>query len=223
MEEPGNKKIVKREVTKVITPGTNIDEHYLNDKSNNYLGSIDKVENGFSFSYIDLSTGESFVTELPKYFDGIYNELNKLAIKEVVISSNVPKLVREYLTNVLHILISNAENTVLDTYLTNLYLNVDTKLHQSCHQLLSYLVNTQKRTLMHLKAFRYYDASGLTIENFKLGKLSQTNCSICYIKNSYGHCFSYIHRSIDIHICVQYAVACYFHHIRLVVVQKYFY
>ena len=159
MEEPGNKKIVKREVTKVITPGTNIDEHYLNDKSNNYLGSIDKIENGFSFSYIDLSTGESFVTELPKYFDSIYNELNKLAIKEVIINSNVPKLVREYLTNVLHILISNAENAVLDTYLTNLYSDVNTRLHQSCHQLLSYLVNTQKRTLMHLKSFRYYDVN----------------------------------------------------------------
>ena len=174
MEDANNKKIVKREVTKVITPGTNIDEHYLNEKNNNYLASLDKIEDGFVFSYVDLSTGDSYITKLPKYFDAIYNEINKLAVKEIVVNNSLPKIVRDYLTNVLHILISNAENAVLDGYLTNLYSELEVQLQPCAAQILSYLVSTQKRALMHLKPFKYYDINEFlkldfnTIRNLEL-------------------------------------------------------
>ena len=42
LEEPGGKKIVHRDVTKIVTPGTNIDEKYLSDKNNNYIGKSGK-------------------------------------------------------------------------------------------------------------------------------------------------------------------------------------
>ena len=71
MEEASNKKIVTREVTKVITPGTNINEHYLTDKTNNYLAAIDKTNDGYVFAYCDLSTGDTFVTCLSKYLDAL--------------------------------------------------------------------------------------------------------------------------------------------------------
>mgnify|MGYP004691399021 CR=1 FL=1 len=45
MEEPTGKKLVQRDVIRIITPGTNIDETYLSDKSNNYIGCIDKTDN----------------------------------------------------------------------------------------------------------------------------------------------------------------------------------
>ena len=156
MEEASNKKIVTREVTKVITPGTNINEHYLTDKTNNYLAAIDKTDDGYVFAYCDLSTGDTFVTCLSKYLDALYNEINKLNVKEIVITSNVPKIVREYLTKVLRILVTNINPEKLDSYLEALYNNLDTDYQACSNILLNYLVQTQKRTLIHLKTFKAY-------------------------------------------------------------------
>ncbi|MBR2891562.1 MAG: DNA mismatch repair protein MutS [Bacilli bacterium] len=194
MEDANNKKIVKREVTKIITPGTNIDEHYLNEKNNNFLASIDKLEDGFAFSYVDLSTGDSYITKLPKYFDALYNEINKLSIKEIVVNSSIPKIVREYLTNVLHILISNAETTVLDSYLTVLFEQLDNSLKPCVEQILSYLINTQKRTLMHLKPFKYYDINEFlkldfnTVRNLELISSIRNNDSNKSLFGILDHC-----------------------------------
>ena len=156
MEEASNKKIVTREVTKVITPGTNINEHYLTDKTNNYLASIDKTDDGFVFAYCDLSTGDTFITNLSKYLDTLYNEINKLNIKEIVITSNVPKIVKEYLTSVLHILTTQTSVEKLDSYLEMLYDGVSSELIPCANILLNYLIQTQKRTLIHLKKFQEY-------------------------------------------------------------------
>ncbi len=156
MEEAGNKKIVTREVTKIITPGTNVDELYLSDKDNNYLGAVEKTETGYAFCYIDLSTGETFITMLPDYIDSFYNEIQKLNIKEIVTSSKFPKLYRDYLTKRLNILVSLEENTKVDEYLNSLTIDLDKELVTICKRLLSYIINTQKRVLVHLKTFKVY-------------------------------------------------------------------
>ena len=174
MEEASNKKIVTREVTKVITPGTNINEHYLTDKTNNYLAAIDKIDDGFVFAYCDLSTGDTFITNLSKYLDSLYNEINKLNIKEVVITSNVPKIVREYLTSVLHILTTQITPAKLDSYLENLYSEININLFSCANILLNYLIQTQKRALIHLKKFKVYSINEFlkldynTIRNLEL-------------------------------------------------------
>ena len=125
MEEANNKKIVTREVTKIITPGTNVDELYLSEKDNSYLGAVEKLDDGFAFSYIDLSTGETCVTLLPNHIDYFYNELQKLNIKEVVTNNKFPKIYRDYLKNRLNILVSIEENTKIDDYLKNLISDID--------------------------------------------------------------------------------------------------
>ena len=156
MEEANNKKIVTREVTKIITPGTNVDELYLSEKDNSYLGAVEKLDDGFAFSYIDLSTGETCVTLLPNHIDYFYNELQKLNIKEVVTNNKFPKIYRDYLKNRLNILVSIEENTKIDDYLKNLISDIDKELVSNCKRLLSYVINTQKRVLVHLKPFRKY-------------------------------------------------------------------
>ena len=55
---PKGKKIVEREVAEIITPGTVIDEDFLDNKSNNYLAAVSRHGRIYSFSYIDMSTGE---------------------------------------------------------------------------------------------------------------------------------------------------------------------
>lgn len=67
MEEPKPGQLVKREVTKIVTAGTIIDENSLEISSNNYLASIYLNKNKsiyiWGFSFADISTGEFKVTE----------------------------------------------------------------------------------------------------------------------------------------------------------------
>ena len=128
MEEASNKKIVTREVTKIITPGTNVDELYLSEKDNNYIGAIDKLTDGYAFCYIDLSTGETNVTTLPEHIDYFYNELQKLNIKEIVTNDKFPKAYRDYLKNRLNILVSIENNTKVEEYLKKTYYLLDKEM-----------------------------------------------------------------------------------------------
>ena len=56
--------LVRREVTRVITPGTVLEENLLDVKSNNYLLSIYNEDNNFGLSYVDISTGTFLGTEI---------------------------------------------------------------------------------------------------------------------------------------------------------------
>ncbi|EGY78647.1 DNA mismatch repair protein MutS, partial [Peptoniphilus indolicus ATCC 29427] len=56
------KNLVKREVTRIVTPGTFTDLNYLNSNENNYLMSIIYSGYNVSISYSDYSTGELFTT-----------------------------------------------------------------------------------------------------------------------------------------------------------------
>jgi len=83
------KGLVKREVIKVITPGTVIDTDYLDDKSNNYLLGIIIRENKAGISYLDITTGEFKVTELEgkDIISKAINEIYKLSPTEILVES----------------------------------------------------------------------------------------------------------------------------------------
>ena len=97
------KGIVKREVVKIITPGTVVDVEALDAKSNNYLMSILKVENKLGIAYIDITTGEFKVTEVEKDDDFVklFNELNKIEPKEVLVTEDFYGEIKEKLDDFL--------------------------------------------------------------------------------------------------------------------------
>ena len=97
------KGIVKREVVKIITPGTVVDVEALDAKSNNYLMSILKVENKLGVAYIDITTGEFKVTEVEKDDDFVklFNELNKIEPKEVLVTEDFYGEIKEKLDDFL--------------------------------------------------------------------------------------------------------------------------
>jgi DNA mismatch repair protein MutS len=65
MEEPRDaKKLVRREVTRVVTPGTATDSHLLEPRENNYLAAVVESGGAIGLASADLSTGEFRVTEL---------------------------------------------------------------------------------------------------------------------------------------------------------------
>ena len=64
VEMPKGKGLVKREVVEVVTPGTIINDSYLDNRTNNYLAALVGNSRNTSFAYVDLSTGEFRATVL---------------------------------------------------------------------------------------------------------------------------------------------------------------
>jgi DNA mismatch repair protein MutS len=79
-------------VVQVITPGTAVDEYYLDRGSSNYLASLALTDRLLSFAYIDLSTGDFHATSFPVEggTDQFRQELERLPIKEMILQESIP-------------------------------------------------------------------------------------------------------------------------------------
>lgn len=100
MEEQTKRRgLMRREVVRVITPGTLIEEELL-PVENNFLVSIVQGENGFGIAFVDVSTGEFFTTEL-KDKEEVLAEVIKYSPVEAIIPSYLDKdLVEELRKNI---------------------------------------------------------------------------------------------------------------------------
>ena len=76
LEDPKTTKgIVKRDVVRIVTPGTNLDTQALDETKNNYIMCIVYIADRYGVSVSDITTGDYFVTEIPdsaKLMDEIY-------------------------------------------------------------------------------------------------------------------------------------------------------
>jgi DNA mismatch repair protein MutS len=90
LSEPG-KGLIDRKVVEVITPGTTIEEDYLERGSSNYLAALARAAEFYSFAYIDLSTGDFFATSFPseKAAWRLGPELERLDIREIIVSESL--------------------------------------------------------------------------------------------------------------------------------------
>jgi DNA mismatch repair protein MutS len=83
--------IVERRVVEVITPGTTIDEDYLDQGSSNYLSCLASSASFISFAYIDVSTGDFYAASFP--FEGAAErlrlELERLQIRELIVQESL--------------------------------------------------------------------------------------------------------------------------------------
>ena len=87
-EDPKKAKgLVKRELARIVTPGTIINSNLISDKSNNYFASICQVGSSYGLSFIDLTTSEFKVLEVDSQKD-LLNELFRLKPKEFLITKN---------------------------------------------------------------------------------------------------------------------------------------
>ncbi|MEA4960643.1 DNA mismatch repair protein MutS [Lutispora sp.] len=100
VEDPALAKgIVKREVIKVITPGTITSSLMLDDKVNNYLMSVYVSSHHIALSYIDLSTGEFFATVTEeKLWSMAIDEINRINPSEMLLNIENEKLQELYKT-----------------------------------------------------------------------------------------------------------------------------
>ena len=77
------KGIVKREVIRVVTPGTNVSPESLDESTNSYIMSIVHLQNKIGISFADISTGDFFVTEVEDN-KKLLDEINKIMPKEII-------------------------------------------------------------------------------------------------------------------------------------------
>ena len=84
VEDPKKAKgLVKREVIRVVTPGTTLDATSLDESRNNYLMSIVSLEDHFGCAIADITTGDCFLTEVDKP-QKLLDEINKFVPAEII-------------------------------------------------------------------------------------------------------------------------------------------
>jgi DNA mismatch repair protein MutS len=89
MEDPKlTKKLVKREVTRVLTPGTAIDANLTRPRENNYLAAVARVDGRAGLAHVDVSTGEFRVTELEP--SEVAGAIEHLGAREVLFPGDLP-------------------------------------------------------------------------------------------------------------------------------------
>ncbi len=89
--EPDGKGIVQREVTRIVTPGTVLDEKTLERKENNYLISITLQKNILGLAYVDISTGDFEVNEVATHTldQTLADELSRLNPAECILPESL--------------------------------------------------------------------------------------------------------------------------------------
>ena len=169
LEDPSVAKgIVKRDVVRVITPGTIIDPGMLDEKSNNYLCCI-YIDKGFGMSYVDISTGDLFVTEnisLSDYLqsnsnDLLIEEINKIAPSEIISNKFTHNDNIDSIINIPNVLgLNDYKDIILKHFkvvsLDSFGLKESDHALMSLGMLLNYLNQTQKTSLDHINKLHYY-------------------------------------------------------------------
>ena len=175
LEDPKVAKgIVKRDVIKVVTPGTVVEGTLLEEKKNNYLMSIYKEGIYFGIAVCDISTGDFFATEIKEdnNFPKLLDEISRYNPSEIVVNQMMKESVSEvgYIKQRFNSFISVEENFISDyqkienefdltddkgTKLSS----IKTKLFavSAINGLMSYINDTQKARMENLNKIIIYN------------------------------------------------------------------
>lgn len=172
VEDPKTAKgIVKREVIRVVTPGTNLDTQGLDETKNNYIMCIVYMADRYGLSVADVTTGEYLVTELDSQTK-LMDELYKFMPSEIVCNEAfyMSGLDLDDLKNRLHMAIYSLEAWYFDDTLCRETLQEHFKVASlegiglsdyecgmiASGALLKYLEETQKNSLSHMSRLTRY-------------------------------------------------------------------
>ena len=177
LTDPRPGAIVERDVTRVITPGTVMEETLLDEKKNNFIMSIFASQTGSAISWCDITTGEFYVTEFDKLTDieKLNDVITMISPAEIICNSNAKNLEYD---------ISKIEHKNIPTFnqkdesmfalqhcvelLNNQFRTISLKGFgledkpfsiRASGALLEYLIQTQKRSLSHIDNLRVVDYS----------------------------------------------------------------
>jgi DNA mismatch repair protein MutS len=184
MEDPAvAKKLVHREITRVVTPGTATDSLALRSHENNYLAAVSRLGNRAGVAHVDVSTGEFRVTEMDA--SEVTAAIEQLGAREVLYPADLPLLAAEdharYLRTDLEDWIFSfdyADRTLRDHFrllsLDGCGLANRQAAICAAGAILHYLRETQRAALEHLDRPTFYDRAesmlldAVTVRNLEL-------------------------------------------------------
>lgn len=181
MEDPKLAKgMVKREVVRVVTPGTVIESNLLDEKKNNYIMAIYKSGLYFGISVCDISTGEFSATQIVEHnnFARLLDEISRYSPAEIIVSKMMfnSKTELEKIQERFKTYISQESEESFDgefELLSGMYNIVDDKNEKikekelvekklaiyAINALLKYLEDTQKTGLDHINTIKIYNTT----------------------------------------------------------------
>lgn len=153
MEDAKNVKgIVKRDVTEVISSGTIINSNSLDEKVNNYIGSIYDYEYCYCITHTDITTGELHSEIIIHDTNKLINEILSFGLSEVIVNSLVNPNIIKLLKTQYQLTVTVTDEVLDNDDYNSCYRNViDLRYVTAIKHLLHYLVIDQKRTLSHLQ------------------------------------------------------------------------
>lgn len=174
VEDPKKAKgLVKREVVRIVTPGTTLDATSLDETKNNYLMSIVYIEDHFGCAIADITTGDCFLTELDKA-QKLLDEINKFTPAEIICNESflMSGVDTEDLKNRLGICVFSQEPWYFDDELCRKTLKEHFQVNSleglgigefesgilAAGALFLYLQETQKTALSHMATIHPYSA-----------------------------------------------------------------
>ena len=173
-EDPAAAKgLVKREVIRIVTPGTVLSSNMLKEKENNYIASIYAGEDSIGLAYCDVSTGEMNLTTIrgTNQRENLVNEIVKINAREVLVSQETDdKIDTEEMKPVTEAYFNIAADefyrpdAVRDTIKRQFHVSAllgigveeDSPAEFALGSLLLYLLDTQKNSLGHIAFLNTY-------------------------------------------------------------------
>ena len=153
LEDPKTAKgLVKRDLINIISSGTILDSEILNEKENNYIGSLLDFKTAYALTYADISTGEINTTLIKHNLNTIINTIISIGIKEIIIDENFDNNGIQLLKN--QFKITTTITSVIEELEEYNYIHEnieDIRLKSGIKHLLTYINKTQKRNLSHLQ------------------------------------------------------------------------
>lgn len=151
MEDPKTAKgLVKRDLVNIVSSGTILDSEILNEKENNYIGSLLNINETYIITYSDISTGEIYSTLIDNKQQALQSIIS-IGLKEIIVNdldaSSINLLKNQYKLTLT--ITDNIEE--LEEY-KYIYKDInDSRQINGIKHLLTYINNTQKRNLEHLQ------------------------------------------------------------------------
>ena len=155
MEDPKQTKgMVKREVVKVVTPGTMMEQGGMDENQNNYILSFIQNENGYALSYCDVSTGELKATNFEDE-STLINEIITINPNEIVEREDINEDLKKQISLTTETITVREEISDMEYSVNTLENNL---MFLTTQLLLDYIHHTQKRDLSHIEDVITYAA-----------------------------------------------------------------
>jgi len=155
MEDPKQTKgMVKREVVKVVTPGTMMEQGGMDENQNNYILSFIQNENGYALSYCDVSTGELKATNFEDE-STLINEIITINPNEIVVREDINEDLKKQISLTTETITVREEISDMEYSVNTLENNL---MFLTTQLLLDYIHHTQKRDLSHIEDVITYAA-----------------------------------------------------------------